>query len=69
MRTMKFRKLAVLAAAALIFASCTDPSTWSAGPSPLDTPETFVKPPPSMGYFGPHSEYYSRESIHRAANP
>ena len=70
MRTMKFRKLAVLAASALLLASCAqDPATWSAGPNPLETPETFVSPPAAMGSFGPHAEYYSRESLAAASNP
>lgn len=67
---MKFRNLAILTVSALLVASCAqDPSTWSDDLQPLDTPETFVSPPASMGRFGPHAEYYSAESLHRAQNP
>jgi hypothetical protein len=35
------------------------PADWAGTPNPLDTPETEeVAPPPSMGRFGPHSEYW-----------
>ena len=67
---MKFRKLAILAAASLALASCSqDPATWSADLAPLDTPETFVYPPPAIGRFGPHAEYCSRESLAAAEHP
>ena len=42
-------------------ASCSPaPATWT-GPNPLDTPDTYVSPPESMGRFGPHAEYYTRQ--------
>jgi hypothetical protein len=33
---------------------------WPGTPNPLDTPETAFVRPPSIGYFGPHSEFYPR---------
>lgn len=61
---MKF-SLSLLIVLAFALVSCGPaPASWSAGPSPLDTPETFVSPPPSMGRFGPHAEYYAGTAIH-----
>lgn len=48
--------LAILAAAVLYAVSCQPITPGS--PNPLDTPETFIVRPESMGQFGPHSEFY-----------
>lgn len=42
----------------LALVSCSTPTEWSDTPNPLDTPETFIVRPESMGQFGPHSEFY-----------
>jgi len=66
---MKFRHLLLAAAVLLAFTACgPSPAAWSGTSNPLDTPDTFVQPPPSMGRFGPHSEYYSGEALARS-NP
>lgn len=47
----------IILAAAVLYAVSCQPIT-PTSPNPLDTPETFIVRPPSMGQFGPHSEFY-----------
>ncbi len=48
------KTIAILTALALASCGPIDP----ASPNPLDTPETLISRPESMGTFGPHSEFY-----------
>lgn len=51
-------KTATAIVLSFVLTACSPPTDWAAGPNPLDTPETFVSPPASMGNFGPHSQFY-----------
>ncbi len=54
-------KALALILAAVLLTSCglSTPPEWGGTSNPLDTPETFIVRPESMGRFGPHSEFYS----------
>ncbi len=49
----------ILSSVALCSCGLHAPPEWDNTPNPLDTPETFVVRPESMGRFGPHSEFYN----------